>query len=51
MWYHLQSLSSDVFLVSSLCVAKPPQSCFPSPLCYVLNFQSLPDVIVSYMVY
>ena len=31
-WYHLQSLSSDVFLFSSLYVAKPPQSCFPAPL-------------------
>ena len=49
-WYHLQSLSSDVFLVSSLYVAKPYQSCFPAPLCYVLYFQFLPDVIVSYMV-
>ena len=49
-WYHLQSLSSDVFLVSSLYVAKLHQSCFPAPLCYVLYFQFLPDVIVSYMV-
>ena len=46
-WYHLQRLSSDVFLVSSIYVAKPPQSCFPAPLCYVLYVQSLPDVIVS----
>ena len=50
MWYHLQSLSSDVFLVSSLYVAKPPQYCFPAPLCYVLYFEFLPDVILSYMV-
>ena len=49
-WYHLQSISSDLFLVSSLYVAKPPQSCFPAPLCYVLYFQFLPGVIVSYMV-
>ena len=40
-WYHLQSLSSDVFLVSPLYVAKPPQSCFPAPLCDVLYIQSL----------
>ena len=32
-WYHLQSLSADVFLVSPLYVSKPPQSCFPAPLC------------------
>ena len=32
-WYHLQSPSSDVFLVLHLYVAKPPQSCFPAPLC------------------
>ena len=37
--YHLQSLSSDVFLVSSSHVAKPPQSCFPAPL-----WCSLPSV-------
>ena len=49
-WYHLQSLSSDIFLVSPLYVAKPPQSCFPAPLCYVLYFQSLPGVIVFHMV-
>ena len=49
-WYHLQSPSSNVFLVSSLYVAKPPQSCFPAPLCDVLYRQSLPDVIVSHMV-
>ena len=35
---------------SRLYVAKPPQSCFPAPLCYVLYFQSLPDVIVSHIV-
>ena len=39
--YHLQSLSSDVVLVSSLYVDKPPQSCFPAPLCDVLYIQSL----------
>ena len=42
--------SSDVFLVSPLYVAKRPQSCFPVPLCNVLYFQSLSDVIVSHMV-
>ena len=30
--YHLQSLSSDVVLVSPLYVANPPQSCLPAPL-------------------
>ena len=50
-WYHLESRSSDVFLVSPLYVAKRPQSCFPVPLCNVLYYsQSLPDVIVSHMV-
>ena len=51
-WYHLQSLSSDVFLVSPIGVSKPPQSCFPAPhtLCDVLDLQSPPDVIVSHMV-
>ena len=49
-WYHLESRSSDVFLVSPLYLAKRPQSCFPVPLCNVLYFQSLPDVIVSHMV-
>ena len=29
-WNHLQSLSSDVFLVSSLHISKPPQSRFPA---------------------
>ena len=47
-WFNLQSLSSDVFLVSPLYVAKPHQSCFPAPLCYVLYFQSLPDIIVFF---
>ena len=47
-WYHLQSLSSDVFLVSPLDVSKPPQSCFPAPLCDVLYFTSLPDITVSH---
>ena len=42
-WYHLQSLYSDVVFVSPLYVAKPPQSCFPAPLCDVLYFLSLPD--------
>ena len=50
MCYHLQSLSSDVFLVSPLDVTKPHQSCFPVPLCDVLWVKSLPDVIVSLMV-
>ena len=49
-WSHLQSLSSDVFLVSPLDVAKLPQSCFPAPLCGVLYLQCLPDVTVSHMV-
>ena len=34
LWgYHLQSVSSGVFLVLSLHVFKPPQSRFPAPLC------------------
>ena len=33
-WCHLQSLCSDVFLVSSLDVSKPPQSCFPAPVMF-----------------
>ena len=50
-WHHLQSLSSDVVLVPSLHVSKPPQSCFPTPLCYIMLYlQSLPDVIISHMV-
>ena len=49
-WYHFQSLSTDVFLVLPVYVAKPPQSCFPAPLCHVLYFQFLSDVIVSHMV-
>ena len=36
-WYHLQSLSSDVVLVSPLYVAKPPESRFPAPLCDTLK--------------
>ena len=32
-------------------VSKPPQSCFPAPLCDVLYFKSLPDVIVSHIVF
>ena len=38
-WYHLQNLSSDVFLVSPLYVVKPPQSCSPdtSLLCSLLS--------------
>ena len=31
-WYHLQSLTSYVVLVSPLYVAKPPESRFPAPL-------------------
>ena len=54
MWYHLQSLSSDVGLlsVSSLHVSKPSQSCFPAPLesCDTLYLESLPGVIVSHIV-
>ena len=45
-WYHLQSLFSDMVLVSPLYVAKPPQPWFPAPLCDVLYLQSLSDVIV-----
>ena len=49
-WYHLQSLSSYVVLVSPLYVAKPPQSRFPAPLCDTLYLQSLLDVFVSHVV-
>ena len=49
-WYHLPSLSSDVVLVSPLCVAKPPQSCFLAQLCGTLFLQSFPGVNVSHMV-
>ena len=49
-WYHLQSLSSYVVLVSLLYVAKPPESRFPAPLCDTLYLQSLLDVFVSHMV-
>ena len=49
-WYHLQSLSSYVVLVSPLDVPKPTKSCFPAPLSDVLYFKSLTDVIVSHMV-
>ena len=31
-------------------MSKPPQSCFPAPLCDVLYLQSLPDVIISHIV-
>ena len=36
-WYHLQSLSSDVVLVSPLDVANPPRSRFPAPLLSTLR--------------
>ena len=49
-WYHLQSLSSDVVLVSPLYVAKPHESRFPAPLCDTLYLQSLLDVFISHMV-
>ena len=49
-WYHLQSLSSSVVLVSPLYVANPPQSRFPAPLCDTLYLQALLDVFVSHMV-
>ena len=49
-WYHLQSLSSNAFLVSSLCASKPHQPCFPEPLCDVLYRLSLPAVFVSHVV-
>ena len=35
-WYHLQSLSSNVVLGSSLHVSKPPQFCCLTPLCDIL---------------
>ena len=50
-WYHLQSISSDVFLVSPHGVAKPHQSCFPAPLCDVPYFKSLPDDIIVFTWY
>ena len=49
-WYHLRSLSSYLVLVSPLYVAKPPQSCFPVPLCDTLYLQFLLDVFVSHVV-
>ena len=45
------SLSSDEVMVLLLYVAKPPQSCFPAPVCDIIYIQSLPDVIISYIVY
>ena len=50
-WHHLQSLSSDVDLISPIYVAKPPQSRFPAPLCDTLYLQSLLVVFVSHMDY
>ena len=47
-WYHLQSLSSDVVLVSPLSVAKPPESRFPAPLYDTLYMQSILGVFVSH---
>ena len=44
---HLQSLPSDVFLVSTLNVSIPSQYCFPVPLCHVLYFKSIPHSLVS----
>ena len=38
-WYNLQSLSSDVVLVSPLYVSKPHESRFPAPLCDTLYLQ------------
>ena len=49
-WYNLHSLSSDVFLVSSLYVAKPSRSRCPAPLCDTLYLLSLLDVIVSHII-
>ena len=49
-WYHLQNLSSDIFLVSSLQVSEPHQACFPASLCDILYIQSLPDRIIPYMI-
>ena len=40
-WYHLQSLSFDVFLVSPPDVFKPHQSCFRAPLCVLFSTLSL----------
>ena len=38
-WYHLQSLYSDIVLVSPLYVAKPHESRFPAPLCATLSLR------------
>ena len=46
--YHIQSLSSDVFLCSPLDVSTPPQSWIPAPHCDILYFKSLRDGIVSH---
>ena len=46
----ISSLSSDVVLVWSFHVSKPPQSRFPASLCDILYTQSLPDVIISHLV-
>ena len=44
-----ESLYSDVFLVSSLHVSKPPRPRFPAHRCEILYIHSLPDVIISHM--
>ena len=47
-WYHLQSVSFDVVLVSPLYVAKPHVSRFPAPLCDHLYLPYLLGVFVSH---
>ena len=46
-WCHLQSLSSDVVLVSPLYVAKPPQFCFLAPLCDMLYHHMDISIVVT----
>ena len=46
-WYHLQSLSSDVVLVSPLYVGKPPQFCFLAPLCDMLYHHMDISIVVT----
>ena len=43
-WYHIQSLSSDIVLVSPLRTAKPRQCCCPAHLSDTLYIQSIPDI-------
>ena len=44
--FHVQCLSSDFVLVSSLHMSKVPQSNFLAPLGDIIYLQSLPDVII-----